>query len=108
MIKEGCVDAHVKPDLFPVRNIRFNFDHIKWDAQSAERPHRKDGEGSERREKVLLGQKNNQKNLVAGRVGFIFKKRVIYLVDRYTFAVFCFPFSWSQTLTCARVQEISS
>jgi len=54
MVKEGRADAHVEPNLFPVCNIRFDFDHVKWDAQSVERPHGKDGEGSERREQVLL------------------------------------------------------
>lgn len=49
MIKEGRADAHVEPDLFPVRNIRFDFEHVERDSQSVERPHGKDGEGSERR-----------------------------------------------------------
>jgi len=41
MVKEGRADAHVESDLFPVRNIRFDFDHVKRDAQSVERPHGK-------------------------------------------------------------------
>ena len=59
-VKKGRVDAHVESDLFPVRNIRFNFDHVKRDAQSLERPDGEDREGSKRREQVLLFPKQKK------------------------------------------------
>jgi len=98
MVKEGRADAHVEPNLFPVCNIRFDFDHVKWDAQSVERPHGKDGEGSERREQVLLFPK---KKKFVGKVGFLFKKELFTWLIGTPSPSFAFPFSWSRTLTCA-------
>ena len=94
MVKEGRADAHVEPDLFPVCNIRFDFDRVKWDAQSVERPYRKDGEGSERREQVLLFPK---KRLV---VKVDLKELFTWLMGTPS-PSFAFPFSWSRILTCA-------